>query len=139
MSAHWPTICTFLAQMLELGFFMQKSFTHQTLNRSNEWIIWDAFVATNILNAETDELLLQVRVFLGLLLFPSFPSLSFADLLLVWDLEHNLFLWPFVTHFGFCFFLAGDLSPLSFVLSFSRVLCWPLPTKARRILCLDSL
>ncbi len=35
----------------------------------------------------------------------SFPFLSFFDMLLVIGgaLEHNLFFWPFVSHFGFAF------------------------------------
>ncbi len=70
--------------------------------------------------------------FVRLIALSSFPSLSFADLLLVCDLEHNSFLCPLVTHFGFCFFWLGTcLSPLSLFCSFFlQGALLTLPTKA---------
>jgi hypothetical protein len=62
----------------------------------------------------------------------SFPSLSFGDLLLVWDLQ---FLCHFVTHFGF--FDLGLESSL-FCSFFLQGALLTLPNKAR-ILGLDSL
>ncbi len=68
---------------------------------------------------------MQVRTFLNLLFFQLFGPFFFliCFLGLVKALEHDLFLCPLVTYFGFCFF-GSDLGPFSLFLLFPFAGCF---------------
>ncbi len=73
------------------------------------WVLYKQRMSITLQKAHATSILKCFVVasegFFRLITLSSFPFLSFFDMLLVTNgaLEHNLFFWPFMSHFGFVF------------------------------------